>query len=131
LNANYAISPTSVVLASGGTGTASISIQTVAASLKGGKTGNFKQAPTANRIAAGAAALGAIFLLSIPGFRRRHKWPMLTAFVLLAGLGAGIGCGGGGPSGASPAGTYTVTVTATDSSNTAITTSTNFTVTIQ
>ena len=131
LNANYAISPTSVVLASGGTGTASISIQTVAASLKGGKTGNFKQAPTANRIAAGAAALGAIFLLSIPGFRRRHKWPMLTALVLLAGLGAGIGCGGGGPSGASPAGTYTVTVTATDSSNTAITTSTNFTVTIQ
>jgi hypothetical protein len=131
LNAEYAISPTSVVLTSGGTGTAVISIQTVAASLKKGAGGNFRKAATTNRIAAGAVAFGCIFLLAIPGFRRRQRWPMLAALLLLGGLSASIGCGGGGSSGGSPAGTYTVTVTATDSSNTAITTSTNFTVTIQ
>jgi hypothetical protein len=133
LNADYAISPTAVVLASGGTGTAVISIETVSASLRKGTGGNFRKAATTNRIAAGAVALGCIFLLAIPGFRRRQRWPMLTALLLLGGLSAGIGCGGGGGGGGggSPAGTYTVTVTATDSSNTAITTSTNFTVTIQ
>lgn len=132
LNAQYAISPSPVVLTSGGTGTATISIQTVAASLVKGKSGNFQKAPNSNRVIAGAAvAFGCILLLGIPGFRRKHRWPMLTALLLLGGLGAGIGCGGGGTSGGSPAGTYTVTVTATDSSNSAITTSTNFTVTIQ
>jgi subtilase family serine protease len=132
LNAEYAISPTSVVLSSGGLGTATISIQTVAASLVKGRSNNFQKAPTSNRIIAGAAvAFGCIFLLGLPGFRRKHRWPMLTALLLLGGLGVGIGCGGGGPSGGSPAGTYTVTVTATDSSNSAITTSANFTVTIQ
>ena len=134
LSANYAISPTSLAIASGATGTASISIQTIAASIREGVRGNLRQSSTPtsnNRVLAGAGvAFGCIFLLGIPGFRKK-RWPMLTMILLLGALGAGIGCGGGGPSGASGAGTYTVTVTATDSVTASITTSTNFTVTIQ
>jgi hypothetical protein len=133
LNANYSINPTSLAIASGATGTASISIETIAASIKNGASGKLKHAtPTSNnRVIAGAAvAFGCIFLLGVPGFRKK-RWPALTVLLLLGALGAGIGCGGGGNSGASPGGTYTVTVTATDSLNSAITTSTNFTVTIQ
>jgi Pro-kumamolisin, activation domain/Bacterial Ig-like domain (group 3) len=133
LNASYMITPTAVTIASGATGMASISIQTVAASIKEGVGGNLKHStPTSNSraIAGAAAAFGCIFLLGIPGFRKK-RWPMLTALLLLGALSAGLGCGGGGPSGASPAGTYTVTVTATDSVNNAVTVSTNFTVTIQ
>ncbi len=134
LSASYAISPMSLAIASGATGTASISVQTVAASIKEGMGGNLKHSSTPtsdNRVIAGAAAaFGCIFLLGIPGFRKK-RWPMLTMILLLGALGAGIGCGGGGPSGASPAGTYTVTVTAVDSVTASITTSTNFTVTIQ
>ncbi|AXC14487.1 Multicopper oxidase [Acidisarcina polymorpha] len=130
LNADYAISPTSVTLASGGTGTSSITIQTVAADLRKAPHSGLQKAPAGNRVIVGAAAaFGSIFLLGIPGFRRR-RWPMLTALLLLGALGAGLGCGGG-VSSASPSGTYTVTVTAADTVNSAITTSTNFTVTIR
>jgi hypothetical protein len=134
LNANYSISPPSVTIASGATGTATISIQTIAAGIKNGVGGNLKHSsvPASNNrsIAGAAAAFGCIFLLAIPGFRKK-RWPMLTLLLLLGALGTGIGCGGGGSSGASPAGTYTVTVTATDSNTASITASTNFTVTIQ
>ena len=133
LNASYMITPTAVTIASGATGMASISIQTVAAAIKEGVGGNLKHStPTSNNraIAGAAAAFGCIFLLGIPGFRKK-RWPMLTVLLLLGALSAGLGCGGGGPSGASPKGTYTVTVTGTDSVNNAITVSTNFTVTIQ
>jgi hypothetical protein len=54
----------------------------------------------------------------------------MISLLLLGMLGTMMGCGGG-TGGAAPPGTYTVTVTATDSSNSAITTSANFTVTIQ
>jgi hypothetical protein len=134
LNASYTITPTSLAIASGATGTASISIQTIAASIEKGAAGNLKHSstPTSNNrvIAGAAAAFGCIFLLGVPSFRKK-RWPVLTILLLLGALGAGIGCGGGGPSAASPSGTYTVTVTATDSATPAITTSTNFTLTIQ
>ena len=87
-------------------------------------------AGTTNRlIGVSGVGVGAIFLLALPGFRRR-RWPLLTCLLLLGVLGTMMGCGGG-TGGAAPAGTYTVTVTAADSSNTTITTSANFTVTIQ
>ncbi len=136
LDASYSITPTSVSIASGGTGTASISIQTIASDIRKGVNGNLRRATTSNnRVIVGAAAafLGGIFLLGIPGFRKK-RWPMLTMLLLLGALSGGIGCGGGGGgsgSGASPKGTYTVTVTATDSATASITVSTNFTVTIQ
>ena len=135
LNASYTIVPTSVAIASGATGTATISIQTIAADIRKAAGGNLRKAATSssnNRVLVGtAAAFGFIFLLGIPGFRKK-RWPMLTILLLLGALGAGIGCGGGGgSSGGSPSGTYTVTVTATDSATASITVSTNFTVTIQ
>ena len=71
---------------------------TVAASIKAGAGGNLKQStPTSNNrvIAGAAAAFGCIFLLGIPGFRKK-RWPMLTALLLLGALSAGMGCGGGG-----------------------------------
>ncbi len=134
LSANITISPTSIAIANGGTGTATITVQTIAAS---GDLKHSTQAGSRRAIEGAAAALGCIFLLGIPAFRKK-PWPMLTLFLLLGALGAGIGCGGGssssgggGSSGAAPPGTYTVTVTATDSVTSAITTSTTFTVTIQ
>ncbi len=135
LNASYTITPAEVTIASGGTGSATISIQTVAADIQKGVSGNLRKTQTSsNRAIAGtAAAFGFIFLLGIPGFRKK-RWPMLTMLLLLGALGTGIGCGGGGGgggSGGSPAGTYTVTVIATDSVNSNITVSTNFTVTIK
>jgi hypothetical protein len=139
LNAEYGFGSSgtetiSLALASGGTASTTISIETVAADLRKGVVGNLRKAsqsaPGNSKVIAGAAAaFGCVFLLGIPGFRKR-RWPALIALLLLGGLGAGIGCGGGS-SGASPSGTYTVTVTATDSVTSAITTSTNFTVTIQ
>jgi ABC-type glycerol-3-phosphate transport system substrate-binding protein len=80
-------------------------------------------------IGVAGVGFGLIFLLGIPGFRKK-RWPVACSLLLLAMLGTLMGCGGG-TAGAAPAGTYTVTVTATDSSNSTITTSANFTVTIQ
>ena len=102
------ITPTAVTIASGATGMATISVQTIAAAIKEGVGGNLKHStPTSNSraIAGAAAAFGCIFLLGIPGFRKK-RWPMLTACSLLGALGAGLGCGGGGPSGASPRDLY-------------------------
>ncbi len=136
LNANYGFGSTgaqtaNVALSSGGTGSTTITITTVQAS------GNFKKSPagnvhkTAARIAAaGGTAAGCILLLLIPGIRRK-RWPVALAMLVFLSVGAGMGCGGGGPAGAAPAGTYTVTVSAVDSSNSNITGSTTFTVTIQ
>jgi subtilase family serine protease len=82
----------------------------------------------------GATMLASLFFLGFGGARKR-KWPMLLCLLFLSVLATGLGCGGGsspasGGGGTSP-GTYQVTVTATDSSNSAITASTTFTVTIQ
>jgi subtilase family serine protease len=121
----------SVALSSGGTGSTTITITTVQAS------GNFKKSPagnfrkTAARIAAaGGTAAGCILLLLIPGIRRK-RWPAALVMLVFLSVGAGLGCGGGGPAGGAPAGTYTITIGAVDSSNTNITGSTTFTLTIQ
>jgi hypothetical protein len=120
-----------VALSSGGTGSTTITITTVQAS------GNFKKSPagnfrkTAARIAAaGGTAAGCILLLLIPGIRRK-RWPAALVMLVFLSVGAGLGCGGGGPAGGAPAGTYTITISAVDSSNTNITGSTTFTLTIQ
>jgi hypothetical protein len=135
LNANYGFGSTgaqtaSVVLAAGGTGTTTVTITTAAAtgSLQKGAGGNFRT--TAGRVAAaGGTAAGCILLLLIPGIRRK-RWPVALAMLVFLSVGAGLGCGGG-TGGAAPSGTYTVTIGAVDSSNSNITGSTTFTVTIQ
>jgi subtilase family serine protease len=128
LNAGYALAAASLAIASNGSATTTISIQTVAASLQNGAQGN-SQGSTNRLIGIAGVGFGFIFLLGIPGFRKR-RWPVAVNLLLLGALGTLMGCGGGTAGGA-PAGTYTVTVTATDTSNSAITTSANFTVTIQ
>lgn len=128
LNAGYALAATSLAIASNGSATTTISIQTIAASLQSGAQGN-SQGGTNRLIGVTGVGFGFIFLLGIPGFRKK-RWPVATSLLLLGVLGTLMGCSGG-TAGAAPAGTYTVTVTATDSSDSAITTSANFTVTIQ
>jgi Pro-kumamolisin, activation domain/Bacterial Ig-like domain (group 3) len=114
-----------VTLAANGTGTTTLTITTLNASgnLRNGPTGNLRKA------VAGGTALGCLFLLLVPGIRRK-RWPAALVMLVFLSVGAGIGCGGGSGGGA-PAGTYSVTVTAQDSSNANITGSGTFTVTIQ
>ena len=126
LNVDGAFSVAAVTVTPTTPGTATFTITTVAA------TGNLKKGPASNYrtvAAAGGTIAGCLLLLLIPGIRRK-RWPVALAMLVFLSVGAGLGCGGGTAGGA-PAGTYTVTVTATDSSNTAITGSTNVTVTIQ
>jgi hypothetical protein len=120
----------SVALSSGGTGTTTLTLTTVAA-------GSVQKSPAGSRLAgrriavAGGTAAGCILLLLIPGIRRK-RWPVALIMLVFLSVGAGLGCGGGGGGGGgAPAGNYTVTVTATDSSNSNITASTTFTLTIQ
>jgi hypothetical protein len=128
LNAGYSLGATSLPIASGGSATTTITIQTIAAALQKGAQGNSQG--TANRLIVGAGAgFGVFFLLGLPGFRKR-RWPVATSLLLLGMVGTMMGCGSS-TSGAATAGAYTVTVTATDSSNNTITTSAAFTVTIQ
>jgi hypothetical protein len=134
LNADYGFGSSgsqtaSIALSSGGTGSTTITITTIAA------TGNFKKRVVADlrknggRIAAaGGTAAGCLLLLFIPGIRRK-RWPAALVMLVFLSVGAGLGCGGG-TGGAAMGGTYTVTVTATDSSNSAIVGTGTFTVTI-
>ncbi len=138
LVASYGIVPASVTLASGGTGSAVITITAVASSAQTTPGAKFRRVGGMSKVIAGSgAALGCVFLL-IPGIRRR-RWNALASVLLFGIAIGGIGCGGGGSSsggggggnGGTVAGTYTVTVVATDSANSTITTSTDFTVTIK
>jgi subtilase family serine protease len=138
LVASYTIVPASVTLTSGGTGTAVITITTVASSAQTTTGAKFRRGGGMSSVIAGSgAALGCVFLL-IPGIRRR-RWNAFASLLLFGVAIAGIGCGGGSSnnngggtgSGGTVAGTYTVTVVASDSANSAITTSTSFTVTVK
>jgi hypothetical protein len=115
-----------VTLTSGGTGTTTFTITTIAAS------GNVRNGPAGNlrKAVAGGTALGCLFLLLVPGIRRK-RWPAALVMLVFLSVGAGLGCGGGGSGGGTPAGTYSVAITAQDSSNSNITGSTTLTVTIQ
>jgi hypothetical protein len=125
------LSPTSVTLAGGGSGTSTFTVKTTAAS------GSAMLQPSHMNLwgLGGGTALAGLLMFWIPKRRRR----LMSMVVLLCVLGAAatIGCGGGGASNNGPvvnattAGSYTFTVTGTDSANSAITTSTTVTVTVQ
>lgn len=122
-------STASVALSSGGTGSTTLTLTTVAA------TGSLQKGPAGSKLAghrlaaAGGTVAGCLLLLLVPGIRRK-RWPAALVMLVFLSVGAGLGCGGGTGGGA-PAGNYTITVTATDSSNPNITASANFTLTIQ
>ena len=115
----------SILLPAGGTGTTTMTIETIAA---GGDVRTGPAGKLAPRRIAAAGGAGCLLLLLIPAIRKK-RWPAALVMLVFLSIGAGLGCGGTG--GASPAGTYTVTVTAADSSNAKITGSTTFTVTIE
>lgn len=129
LNAEGGFSNSSVAVSPTTPGSTTFTIQTVTA------TGNDRKSPNLRRLTAkvgvaGGLAAGCILLLLIPGIRRR-RWPAAMIMLVFLGVTAGVGCGGGGSGGASPAGTYTVTIQGVDSSNSKLTATTTFTVTIQ
>jgi Pro-kumamolisin, activation domain/Bacterial Ig-like domain (group 3) len=121
----------SIPLAAGATASTTLTITTVAAGgqLRKGVGGALRKTPAGQIAIAGGTVAGCLLLLLIPGIRRR-RWPVALVMLVFLSVGAGLGCGGG-TGGGTPAGTYTITVTATDSSNTNITGSTTFTLTIQ
>jgi hypothetical protein len=133
------LTPASINLASGGSGTAVLTVTTTAAS------------PASARLnfwpIGGGSILAALIMFGIPS--RRHRWASALMVLLVMAGGAVIGCGGGasasgfgtGGSGgqksvqpatpATTAGNYTLTVTATDATNSKLTTSTNVTITVE
>jgi hypothetical protein len=131
LNVDGSFATSSIPLAAGATATTTLTITTVAAGgdLRKGVGGAVHKTPAARIAIAGGTVSGCLLLLLIPAIRRK-RWPVALVMLVFLSIGAGLGCGGG-TGGGTPSGTYTVTVTATDSSNTNITGSTTFTLTIQ
>ena len=131
-----ALNPANVTLASGGSGTSTLTVNTTAASTAA------LARPTDQRLwkLGGGTVLAALLFFGIP-FRRRRWTSMLTLLLLVAAAGGAIGCGGGrGTAGgggggsstpATTAGNYSFTVVATDSANAKIATSTTILVTVQ
>ena len=126
------LSPTSVALASGGSGTSTFTVMTTAAS------GNAMLQPSRMNLwgLGGGTALAGLLMFWIP--KRRRRLLSMAVLLWVLGAGAAIGCGGGGGTinkgpvvDATTAGSYTFSVTGTDSANSAITTSTSVTVTVQ
>jgi MYXO-CTERM domain-containing protein len=94
-----------------GQGSANLVIQTIAPHQSGSGSGSIS-----GSMSGSSAALGALTLLLLPGWRRRRRLLAALSFVLLAaGIGMGVaGCGSPNPiSGGTPPGTYQVAVTAT------------------
>lgn len=127
------LKPASVTIATGGSGTTILTVNTTAAS------GSALVRPSRLNLwgLGGGAVLAGLLIFGIPS---RRRWMSLLALLCVL-VGAGlIGCGGGGTGGggqsngtttpATTAGSYTFTVTGTDSTNATITASINVTVTV-
>lgn len=97
----------------------------------GAKASNDHVPAKYNRTPMGLAFAGLLFA----GFlaRKSRKLRSLACMIALAAVGLGLSACGSGSTGVSnpPAGTYTVTVSGTDSSDSAITATTTFTLTIK
>ena len=125
------LNPLSINLASGGSGTAVLTVTTTAASPASARLNFWPMG--------GGSILAALIIFGIPS--RRHRWASALMVLLLMAGGCVIGCGGGGggvsqksaqpTTPATTAGSYTFTLTATDSANSKLTTSTNVTITVE
>jgi hypothetical protein len=128
------LNPASVTIATGGSVTTILTVNTTAAS------GSALVQPSRLRpweLGSGTVLAG---LLMFGTSSRRRRWMLLLA-LLCVFVAAGVGCGGGGVSGggqsnsavtpATTAGSYTFTVTGTDSTNLKITSSASVTVAVQ
>jgi hypothetical protein len=111
-NATCTVSPATVVLTPGGTGTASVIVSTTTP-----KTASNSQ-PSLLQKASGAASLASVFCL-IAGWRARKRLLLIVPIVLLGFSALGMtGCGSGSSVNVAKTGTYTLTITATPSSST-------------
>jgi hypothetical protein len=128
------LNPASVMIATGGSVTTILTVNTTAAS------GSALVQPSRLRpweLGSGTVLAG---LLMFGTSSRRRRWMLLLALLCIF-VAAGVGCGGGGVSGggqsnsavtpATTAGSYTFTVTGTDSTNLKITSSASVTVAVQ
>jgi hypothetical protein len=125
------LNPGSMNLASGGSGTAVLTVTTTPASPASARLNFWPMG--------GGSILSALIMFGIPW--RRHRWASALMVLLVMAGGGVIGCGGGGSGGsqksvqpntpATTAGSYTFTVTATDAANSKLTTSTNVIVTVE
>ncbi|MGA2729768.1 MAG: FG-GAP-like repeat-containing protein [Terracidiphilus sp.] len=126
------MNPTSVAIATGGTGTSVLTVKTIAAStasLRKPSPGNFW------RIGGGGTVLALLLTCGISS--RRRRWISMLALLAVFSVVVTIGCGGGsstkGSTGSpgTTAGNYVFTVTGTDASNASIAATTTVTVTVQ
>lgn len=132
------LNPVSMNLASGGTGTAVLTVSTTTASPASARLNFWPMG--------GGSILVALIMFGIPS--RRHRWASALMVLLVMAGGGVIGCGGGGVGGgggggggsqksvqpstpATTAGSYTFSVTATDAANSKLTISTNVILTVE
>ncbi len=126
------MSPTSVAITSGGTGTSVLTVKTTSAT-----TAALDNAFHENwwRIGAGDAVFALLVGCGI-GWRRR-RWTLMVALFSIFVVAAVIGCSGGGRKSGPPwsagttAGNYVFTVTGTDSSSSAIAATATVTVAVR
>jgi hypothetical protein len=124
------LSPASVTLAAGGSGTTQLTVTTTASSVS-----VLARPSRQNLWGLGGAVLAALMMFGIPS--RRRRWLSMLALIAVVAVAGMLGCGGGKPSTppvtnpGTTAGAYTFSVTGTDSANSTITTSTNVTITVQ
>jgi sugar lactone lactonase YvrE len=128
------LNPASITIASGGTASTVVKVNTTAASSGSALLSPGKQGWEA---LSGGGVMALALLFGMPSWRRRKALMIIALFATTAG--GAVGCGGGGSSTTNPppntsattAGSYTFSVVGTDSSNAKITVSTNITVVVQ
>jgi drug/metabolite transporter (DMT)-like permease len=117
--------PTSVSISGTTAATATVTINTVAATAKPVVLGR-RASP--GWLAAGGIAFAGVFFF---GFPRRRNWGVMLALLQFVAVAGGIGCGSGNPpvmhTPATTAGTYTAVVTGTSGTQSV---STNVTVVV-
>jgi len=127
------LNPASTTLATGGSGTIALTVNTTAAS-----TALLIRPRRANpwELGGGGAALAGLLMLGIP--LRRRRWILTMILLCVIAASAAIGCGGGGGGASQPPstpattpGSYTFTVTGTDTANAKIATSANVSLTVE
>ena len=130
------LSPTSVTVTSGGSGTTVFTVRTTAAS------STALLAPSGLKLiglGGGGVMLAGLLMVGVPA--RRRLWLRMMVLLGIVVVAGAIGCGGGGGGSttggggsstpATTAGTYTFTVTGADSANSSIAATSNVTVTVK
>lgn len=128
------LNPTSVAIVASGNGTATLTLQTTAA------TNTALAQPSRLGLwgLGGSSVFAGLVMLGMPS--RRRRWMSMLGLLLIVCTVGAIGCGGGSSSSKSPtppttpattAGNYTFTVAGTDTADSTITVSTTVTLTVQ